>query len=285
MDYKNKKRAILAVIGEISANAKTYRNSFITRVVRYGMEFRIDRRLNGEIIPPFSVMRDGKCYGVWDDMKQVIDLCGNDIPDYERSADFQALIDGIKAKAGQVSKWVDFGSFNGLLGGLLRGKGCFVAYDGFSVCEFEYGGLYFCAMKKDGRWGLTKQITAIREDGTNTESFDITSIDEMAEAFLWGMTRTGKRITEKDRIKDYKKFFVYAESNKRSELVGSFDNFEDADKYALETAKMRAEGVTGDLSRYSFRKPIDVSDKMDACSAYMWYRYDTAEYFIRVCGE
>lgn len=286
MDEKNKKKAIFAVIGEICSNAKAYRMS--SYIDRYGIRFHFYWDDRGMAFPT-TLEYDGKHYHAMSDesMSRLVELCGDKIPDYDRGVDFQALIDDIKAKARKVSDWVRYGSNSGLLGVNLRSHGCFVAYNGYGCCDFEYGGVWFHAMSDGGgrRWELTDRIEVIREDGTMSEDFRLSRINEVAEAFLWGMTRTGKRMTEKDKIKGYKDFYVCSDGPRETEYVGHFSSFEEANKYAFEYAKEKAGSLPRDLQKYSYRSPRDISDEIDECGAWLWYSYDGMRYYIYVKGE
>jgi len=238
-----------------------------------------------------------KYYRVFDIDKRIDELIADGFTapaDFKRSEETIANIERIKNLIAEAKRLVD-GRRCGELGDMLRSNGYFVEYDGSSCCTFSKDCLNFNAhYNYDKReWEVewcnaflsNGELTRFRISVGRSSGDGYLKVDESYEG-IFGDSKIGHRLTEKDRVSEYKSFRVRSYGSRELTTLKLFKSFDDANKYAYETAKAYAEGVTDDRRRYAHRIPIDISDKYDYLAAYLWYRYDEgSSHFVFVQGE
>lgn len=208
---------------------------------------------------------------------------------YRRPAKSEALITGIKADILETRSLVE-GRTGGTLGEMLRSRGYLVSYDGYSVASFTKGCLVFHATNHD-RWRLDDNYNAIFDDEQFSAPFSLDKekgfrLEEDFEAIFGEDPKLGHYLTEKERLKDYKRFRVREYVPRELSTLKWFDTFEEAKKFAYEKAREYALGVRDDRKRYAHTNPIDVSDKYDYLAAYVWYGARRgSEHMVFVQGE
>lgn len=302
-NHEDKERLIRSMIGEIiSLGNPGNAMPFIDRgysvsmgeygsykVSKYGIAFTVYIDCNYKPYPSGIAYYKDKIYNINKKIgvSALADDMGDDIPEYKRTDEFSALIDTIKTKVDEVSGWFKSCQRLSLLGAFLQRKGCFVSYDGYSSCSFEKDGICYGAHNDyPNGWILEDRICVYKEDGTLSEWLNFADIDKVAEKCLYGMTKIGRRLTEKDRINRYTRFRVRTYASKTIKTIKWFDNFEDAKKYAYELAKEKYDNLPGDLKRYGYANPKDVSDELDLLCGYLWYKAgEGSEHYVYVCGE
>ena len=211
---------------------------------------------------------------------------------YTRTPETEDMISAIREEIRKTMEIVNRGGY-GELGGRMRSNGYFVEYDGGSVCTFSKDYICYHAYCEYGKgWRLEDHYNCYI-NGTDdlSEEFSLSGenkmkLDECFEAIFGNFTGLGRRVSEKERVNEYKSFIVRSYGSKTLDTIERFDNFEDAKKYAHDKAVEFAKDVSGDLKRYAHVNPIDVSDKYDYLAAYIWYVYDRgSEHVIFVQGE
>lgn len=209
--------------------------------------------------------------------------------DYVRSAETTALLETIKEKVAETKKLVD-GKGLGEIGGMLRNRGYFVSYDGFSVCNFSKDGIIYSA-HCDGRWLLTDSYEVYLANGKMSSSFSLyggksTDGDKFFEVVVGHITKLGRRETEQDLLPSYKKFRVRTYASKYLETIATFTDFEEAKKFAYDTAVEKANNVSRDLRMYANTNPRDCGEDYDMLACFVWYKYDRgSEHLVFVQGE
>lgn len=188
----------------------------------------------------------------------------------------------------------------GEIGGRMRSNGCYVTYDGGSVCQFSKDFLAMSAHTNEypkSGWHIEDYVMVYFGDGSLSERFYMTderrgfNLEKDFEAIFGSeIEEFGRFYTERELFemgkKTYKRFRVRFAIPRELGTLKYFDNFEDAKKFAYETAKKNAEGVTDDRRRYAYTHPIDYADMTDTLCAYLWYKYDKgSEHIIFVQGE
>ena len=236
-----------------------------------------------------------KYYRVFDLDKRIgeLEADGFSAPaDFKRTEKMEQNIKTIKGIIDEAKSIVN-GRRCGEIGGSLRSYGFFVGYDGFSCCDFSKGCVSFSAhYNYDKSEWVVEWANIFLADGSLSHFRVSTGLDngyldiENDYEAILADCELGKRVTEKDLVDTYTTFRVRSYRPRELSTLEYFDNFEDAKKYAFETAKKYAEGVVDDRRRYAYRNPVDISDKHDYLAAYMWYKYDRgSEHFIFVQGE
>ena len=188
----------------------------------------------------------------------------------------------------------------GEIGGKMRFYGCYVSYDGGSVCNFSKDFLAMGAHTNDyptPGWHLEKRVQIYFGDGNLSDAFSVEEDDNsriLDKHFEWlfgtEIESFGRFYTERELFQMGKVSYPYYRVRYRvpRELgtLQVFDNFDDAKNFAYEEAKRRAESVTDDRRRYAYRNPQDYADLTDTLCAYMYYKYDRgSEHIIFVQGE
>ena len=298
MEKISKTRSINSMIGELSSIGYQYNHkAYIDKgykvvsdkyreikVEKNEMTFSICSYDSGQCDVDYSVYVDGKYYNL-NYMDKFLNECGHLLPEYERPGEMQAVIDTIKTRVEESKGYIKNAPRIGEIGGFMRARGCYVEYDGFSVCTFEKDGICYNATYND-KWTLNDRISIYDLNGHLSRPFRYSTLDENAERYLTGISGLGRRLTEKDRIKDYKEFRVRTFGGKEIKTLKWFKTFEDANEYAKNTAKELYSKLPEDLKRYGYPSLRDVSDKYDLCAGYMWYNAGRgAERIVYVCGE
>ena len=220
--------------------------------------------------------------------------------EYVRSAKAEEQIAAIKEKYFAIKNIVNNIRSYGEIGGTMRSNGCYVSYDGGSVCNFSKDFVAFGAHTNDypkSGWHLEKRVQIYFEDGSLSDNFTIEedgnsrNLDKHFE-WLFGseISGFGRFYTERELFEMGKKHYDYYRVRYRvpRELgtLETFDNFEDAKAFAYKEAKERAESVKDDRRRYAYTNPINYADLTDTLCAYMYYKYDRgSEHIIFVQGE
>lgn len=294
----SKIRGINAIMGELNNIGYSYKNSDYTsrgfrvesseyrkcKVSKYGLTFSIYGYDNSFSLGQ-TIEYDGKSYNVPQRLGELAEATGSNLPHYERSEELKNVISFINEEISELEPLVKRQSWIYCIGDTLRNRGCFVEYNGSSVCNFERNGIIYTATNYDRQWKLNDYIQVYHPNGTYTNRFNRKRIDEIAELHLIGIDNIGKRPTEKSNINKYKQFRVRTFDNKYLDTLKYFDNFDDANAYAKEVAKQKAENVARDLQMYAYKEPKDVSDEMDLLAGYMWYNYQNSKKIVYVMGE
>lgn len=216
------------------------------------------------------------------------DISDEDVPRYERSEELQSLVDEIKARWEKFNGVVRSVGRYGTPAQRVRNMGGFVEYDGGSVCDFEHDGIRYSAMNgypSDG-WNLNKAVAVILSDGREIRIPDVGKLDFAAERFLYGAEGLGRRKTEKDKANEYKSFRVRTYAGRELKTLKTFDDLEEAKRYALEKARELAARIPSDLQCYAHTNPIDISDKYDCIAGWLYYSVNgRAEHIVYVYGD
>ena len=193
---------------------------------------------------------------------------------YERTAKDLEIIATIKKTYQDAYDIVDRRGL-GELGGVLRSRGYYMNYDGFSCSTFSKGCLLFNAHSTDREWKIVRCNVYLADD-TLTDDFKIEELDEKYELLFGSDAELGHRFTEKERVQlgmaKYTKYRVRVYSNKEITTIEWFDNFEDAKKCCDTEAKNRYDNVPEYNHRWRCLR--DVSDKYDYLYAICYYAYD-----------
>lgn len=241
-----------------------------------------------------SGLEHGPYFRIFEVDKRIEDIlaAGYVLPEdhYVRSVEVEVAIANIKAEIEKAKALIPGGY--GERGDKLYRNGYHVGYDGGSVCDFSKGAIHFHAHNDyPGGWKLEDRYQVYLADDIPSIDFSVYTdrylqLDRDYEAILGDRTTFGRQLTEKDKIGSYTKFRVRSYVPRELETLEWFDNFEDAKKFAYETAKRYAEGVKDDRRRYAHTNPMDVSDRFDYLAAYVWYVYDRgSEHMVFVQGE
>lgn len=204
--------------------------------------------------------------------------------DYERDTFADNLIDYISKEIHHAKNYVN-GRGLGEIGDSLRRHGYYIHYDGFSVCNFSKNGILFSATCFNSRWEVKDYYKAYLPNNKLTKEFKLADLNNRFERFFGDIRVLGKRTTEKEKIGNYKKFAVRTYGSRTLDTIAVFDNFNDADKFAKEESIKRAESTPNDLKRFSYSNPLDVSDKYDLLSGYLYYKCGSSEFLVFVVGR
>ena len=220
--------------------------------------------------------------------------------EYVRSARAEEQIKAIKVVYQQMKDVVANKYGWGELGGTMRSHGCYVHYDGGSVCDFSKGFLHCHAHTNEypkSGWHIEPKCEVYFEDGSLSDSFAVEdsdhhrSIDKHFE-WLFGaeISGFGRFYTERELFDMGKKHYDYYRVRyhypRENGTLAVFDTFEEAKEFAYKEAKERAEAVKDDRRRYAYRNPRDYADLTDTLCAYLYYMYDRgSEHIIFVQGE
>lgn len=203
---------------------------------------------------------------------------------YERDTFADSLIDYIKKEVNHAKNYVN-GRGLGEIGDSLRRHGYYIHYDGFSVCNFSKNGLFFTATCFEKQWKLKDDYKAYLPNDKMTKEFSLANLDIKFERYFGSIRTLGKRKTEKERIREYSKFAVRTYGSRTLDTIAVFDNFNDADKFAKEESIKRAKSTPNDLKSFSYSNPLDVSDKYDLLSGYLYYKCGNSEFLVFVVGR
>ena len=243
-----------------------------------------------------------KWYRIWDIEEKIDDLLADGwIPqdEYVRSAKAEEQIAAIKEKYFAIKKIVNSISGWGEIGGRMRANGCYVSYDGGSVCNFSKDFVAFGAHTNEypkSGWHLEKRVQVYFEDGSLSSNFAVEDdgnsriLDKHFE-WLFGaeISGFGRFYTERELFQmgklNYDYYRVRFAHPKELGTLAFFKDYEDAKKFAYEEAKKEAENTSADIRRYAFLNPIDQADLTDTLCAYLYYQYDRSKYYIFVQGE
>lgn len=220
--------------------------------------------------------------------------------EYVRSEKAQEQIKKISALYYEFKEKVARRGGWGELGGSMRSYGCYVTYDGGSICNFSKDFLCMSAHTNEypkAGWHLEKRVSIYFGNGDLSDAFSVEEDENsrnLDRDFEWlfgtEIKDFGRFYTERELFEMGEKSYPYYRVRFRvpRELgtLEVFDNFEDVKKFAYEEAKRRAESVTDDRRRYAYRNPQDCADITDTLCAYMYYKYDRgSEHIIFVQGE
>lgn len=209
--------------------------------------------------------------------------------DYTRSAETTALLEFIKEKVAETKRLVD-NNRSGLLGGILRSRGYFVSYDGYSVCNFSKDGIIYSAHCDRG-WTLNDSYEVYLANGKMSSGFSLyggkrTDGNNLFEVIVGNITKLGRRETEKDLLPTYKKFKVRTYESKYLETIATFDNFEEAKKFAYDTAVEKAKSITDYCRQWAITNPKDRGEDYDMLACFVWYSYNgSTRHLVFVQGE
>lgn len=250
-----------------------------------------------------SFYYNNKYYDLWKIEDKYDELIADGwIPqeEYVRSEKAEEQIRAIKDTYAEMKKVVASKWGYGELGATMRSHGCYVSYDGGSVCSFSKGFLNCNAhtneYPKQG-WHIEKRCEVYFEDGSLSDTFaveDDGNTRNLDKHFEWifgaEISGFGRYYTERELFEMGKKHYDYYRVRFRvpRELgtLATFDTFEEAKEFAYKEAKERAESVKDDRRRYAYRNPRDYADLTDTLCAYMYYKYDRgSEHIIFVQGE
>ena len=209
--------------------------------------------------------------------------------EYTQSIKVATLIEEIKQEINETQKLVN-GRGLGEIGDMLRYKGYFVSYNGFSVCNFSKGHIIYVASCHNGKWKLGDKFSLYLENGKISRTFYINNPTktlniEYLERIVGSNPKLGYRVTEMDKLHTYKRFRVRTYGAKYLETIAWFDDFESAKKFAYENAKERAKNTPKDLKRWAYLEPKDMSETFDYLACYKYYEYSNSAFFVFVQGE
>lgn len=210
-------------------------------------------------------------------------------PNYTRSTETTALLEDIKAKVAETKRLVD-NNRCGLLGGILRSRGYFISYDGYSVCNFSKDGIIYSAHCDRG-WTLDDSYEVYLANGKMSSTFSLyggkrTDGNNLFEVIVGNITKLGRRETEKDLLPTYKKFKVRTYESKYLETIATFDDFEEAKKFAYDTAVEKAKSITDHCRQWAITNPKDRGDDYDMLACFVWYSYNgSTRHLVFVQGE
>ena len=209
--------------------------------------------------------------------------------EYVQPLKVTTLIEDIKQEINETQKLVN-GRGLGEIGDMLRYKGYFVSYNGFSVCNFSKGHIIYVASCNGGKWQLSDKFSLYLENGKISKTFYIknptkTLNIEYLERVVGSNPKLGYRVTEMDKLYTYKRFRVRTYGAKYLETIAWFDDFESAKKFAYENAKERAKNTPKDLKRWAYLEPKDMSETFDYLACYKYYECSGSAFFVFVQGE
>lgn len=204
--------------------------------------------------------------------------------DYERDTFADNLIDYISKEIHHAKNYVN-GRGLGEIGDSLRRHGYYIHYDGFSVCNFSKNGILFSATCFNSRWEVRDNYSVYLPNDKHSIKFKLADLNNRFERIFGDIRVLGKRTTEKEKIGNYKKFAVRTYGSRTLDTIAVFDNFNDADKFAKEESIKRAKSTPNDLKRFSYSNPLDVSDKYDLLSGYLYYKCGSSEFLVFVVGR
>ena len=207
-------------------------------------------------------------------------------PSYERSEELQDLRDLIVSRINETIRIVA-DTREWTLGGTLRRRGYFVAYDGSSVCNFVKDGIVYSAWMTESRqWKTSDSFAIYVADGVPSKKYSLFEIKDHIEGVVGNVTKLGRRMTEKDLISEYKRFRVRTYEDRTLNTIKWFDDFESARKYAYDYAVELARNVEPRYRRWAHNPPLDWSDRNDYLALYIWYMYDNGSpHAVFVQGE
>lgn len=203
---------------------------------------------------------------------------------YERDTFADNLIDYISKEIHHAKNYVN-GRGLGEIGDSLRRHGYYIHYDGFSVCNFSRNGIIYSATCFNSRWEVKDSYSVYLPNDKHSINFKLADLNNRFERIFGDIRVLGKRTTEKEKIGNYKKFAVRTYGSRTLDTIAVFDNFNDADKFAKEESIKRAKSTPNDLKRFSYSNPLDVSDKYDLLSGYLYYKCGSSEFLVFVAGR
>jgi hypothetical protein len=203
---------------------------------------------------------------------------------YERDTFADNLIDYISKEIHHAKNYVN-GRGLGEIGDSLRRHGYYIHYDGFSVCNFSKNGIIYSATCFNSRWEVRDNYSVYLPNDKQSISFKLADLNNRFERIFGDIRVLGKRTTEKEKIGNYKKFAVRTYGSRTLDTIAVFDNFNDADKFAKEESIKRAKNTPNDLKRFSYPNPLDVSNKYDLLSGYLYYKCGSSEFLVFVVGR
>lgn len=180
----------------------------------------------------------------------------------------------------------------GEVGGMLRGMGYDIYYDGFNTCTFAEKGLEISYNGNDYdkpwhaepvvRLSGEKYYIPVGEKKTYLryidpdKTYDVEQRISKAEAFERGLVK-------------YESFVVCSESNRAISDKWYFDTFEEADKCAREVCQERIERRFSDRECRPYFNTSVCNDAQRALENgelrhYQWYNYDGHRCWINVRG-
>lgn len=240
---------------------------------------------------------------IWDIIKGKVDpavLTGITVPDgfpTGRTPANAAMKEKIEAVIGKARQDVASCTGWGEIGGRLRAWGYRVFYDGGSVCQFYKDGIAFSAHTNDypkSGWHLVDRYQAYFPDDNLSTEFSIDGehsypLGHFECIFGDRLTSLGRFKTELERVREgslkYDHYLVRHYSNKYLKTLKSFDSFEEAKKFAYETAREYAKATSPDLRRYARMNPVDSGDENDYLAMYVYYQYENSKHLLFVQGE
>jgi hypothetical protein len=203
---------------------------------------------------------------------------------YERDTFADNLIDYISKEINHTKTYVN-GRGLGEIGDSLRRYGYYIHYDGFSVCNFSKNGIIYSATCFNSRWEVKDNYSVYLPNDKHSIKFKLADLNNRFERIFGDIRVLGKRTTEKEKIGNYKKFAVRTYGSRTLDTIAVFDDFNDADKFAREESIKRAKSTPNDLKRFSYSNPLDVSDKYDLLSGYLYYKCGSSEFLVFVVGR